>query len=263
MNHSERAHALLSASSSERWLSCPPSARLNDAIPDEGSSFAAEGTQAHELGERVLVSGRNAHEIEGDYSHAMRDFVQSYADYVRDLGGALLVEQRIDLTPWVPEAFGTSDGVVFDDTTLHVLDLKYGKGVQVFAERNTQLMLYALGAIYEHEMTNGPFARVTLHIVQPRLDHFDAWTISYDDLMEWGESIKPIAKLAFEGKGDFDVGDHCTFCKVRHTCRARADAALRTVGDLAKGVELTNAELAAIYPKLDGVVRWANDLESY
>lgn len=258
------AHAVLSASSADRWLACPPSARLNEALPDEGSAFAAEGTLAHELAERALVSGRHAHEISGDYPHEMRDFVQVYLDHVRSIPGTLKVERRLSFEKWVPEGFGTSDAVILDDGRLTIVDLKYGKGVRVDAPNNAQLMLYALAALDAYDPIWGPIDRVRMVVVQPRLDHIDEHEMSAADLFDWAETVvKPIAAIAFEGKGEFKSGEHCQFCKVRHTCRARADEVLAAVGDMKKGPELTNEELAAIFPRLAEIIRWANDLTDY
>jgi hypothetical protein len=177
-DHGERAHAILSASSADRWLSCPPSARLNEKIKDEGSSFAAEGTKAHELAERTLVSGRNAHEMSGDYPHDMREYVQQYVDYVRAIPGELLVEQRMNFSQWVPDGFGTADAVILNDGICHVCDLKFGKGLRVDAIENPQMMLYALGAYAAYDAIYGPISKFVLHVCQPRLDHFDAWEVA-------------------------------------------------------------------------------------
>ncbi|MCX8146763.1 MAG: DUF2800 domain-containing protein [Azovibrio sp.] len=258
------AHAVLSASSAERWLACPPSARLNASLPDEDSSYAHEGTLAHELAERALVSGRHAHEIEGDYPIEMREFVQVYLDHVRAIPGTLKVERRLSFEKWVPEGFGTSDAVILDEGRLTIVDLKYGKGVRVDAPNNAQLMLYALAAYDAYDSIWGPIDRVRMVVVQPRLDHIDEWGMPAHELVEWAEQVvKPIASLAWEGKGMFQSGEHCQFCKARHTCRARADEALATVGDMKRGPELTNEELAAIFPRLSEIVRWANDLTDY
>jgi len=261
---SERSHAILSASSADRWLACPPSARLVENIPDERSGFAEEGTKAHELAERSLLAGRHAHEMSGDYPHDMRDHVQNYLDYVRGIEGELLVEQRLNFSRWVQSGFGTSDAVILRDGECHVIDLKYGKGIRVDAFDNSQLKLYALGAFDAYDIVYGPINTFHVHIVQPRLDHYDVFTISTHSLLQWAETVvMPIAALAWEGKGEMKSGDHCQFCRVRHTCRERSNVALETVGDMSKGAELTNEELAAIYPRLDSIVRWANDLESY
>lgn len=269
-DHSARAHAYLSCSSSDRWLNCTVAPSMEAKFSDEGSSFASEGTEAHELGERALVTGKDAEFVSGKYPAEMREYVQQYVDYVRDLAkdaDHLIVEERLDISAWVPECFGTSDAIVIAKDTIHAIDLKYGKGIKVFPERNTQLMLYALGTYDAFDAIYGPITEIVAHIVQPRLDHIASWSISTSDLLAWGESIKPIARMAFAGEGSAKPGDHCQFCKARHTCRARFEMNLNLAkvefGDMPKGAELTDSELAEIYPQLDGFVRWANDLQSY
>lgn len=270
VDHTSRSHAYLSCSSSHRWLNCTVAPSMEAKFSDEGSSFASEGTEAHELGERALVTGKDAEFVSGKYPAEMREYVQQYVDYVRDLAkdaDHLIVEERLDISAWVPECFGTSDAIVIAKDTIHVIDLKYGKGIKVFPERNTQLMLYALGTYDAFDAIYGPITEIVTHIVQPRLDHIASWSISTSDLLAWGESIKPIARMAFAGEGTAKPGDHCQFCKARHTCRARFEMNLNLAkvefGDMPKGAELTDSELAEIYPQLDGFVRWANDLQSY
>lgn len=268
-DHAVRAHAILSASSADRWLACPPSARLNEQIPDERSEFAAYGTAMHELAERALIADRQAHEIEGPYDHEQRDAVQVYLDYVRAIPGERMIETRLSFEKWVMQGFGTCDAIVIDDGHMTVVDLKGGKGVRVDADDNAQLKLYALAAFDAYDPIWGPLHKVKLAIVQPRLDHIDEWEISTADLLDWAENtVKPIAALAWEGLGEFSSGDHCQFCKVRHTCRTRAEVNLAIAKDemgewCPPAANLSDAELAHLYPKLDGLVRWANDLSAY
>ena len=263
--HEQRAHAYLSCSSSERWLNCTVAPSLEAKFSDEASPYALEGTKAHELAEAALMGGFSADDVRGDYSREMRDYVQMYIDYARgiDPSGHLMVEQRLDVSSWVPECFGTSDAVIVSDSRLHIADLKYGKGLRVDTERNSQLMLYALGAWDAYDCIYGPFETVVMHIAQPRLDHYSSWEVAVHELLAWGESIKPIARMAFNGEGTATAGDHCQFCKARHTCRARAERMLTAVGDMTKGDHLSDDELSAIYPRLGEIVKWANDLESY
>lgn len=255
-------HAYLGCSKSHQWLNCTPSVRLESNFPDEQSPYAAEGRLAHELGERALVTGKQANDVIGDYTQEMRDAVQVYLDYVRSIKHEhMLVEVKLDVSPWVPEGFGTSDCVLIDNQTIHVIDYKHGKGVAVDVENNSQAMLYGLGAINEYDLVYGPFTDIVLHIVQPRINNINAGTTNVDELLAWGAGIKPIAEVAFKGEGDPVAGDHCRFCKARHSCRARADMIIATVADQPKGELMTDAELAAIYPKLAGIIAWANDLQ--
>lgn len=263
--HTDRAHAYLSCSSSDRWLSCTVAPSRESRHVDSGSSFAAEGTKAHELAERCLIANKDAAEMEGDYPTEMRVYVQEYLDYIRHeiSGEHRIYEQKLDISAYVPDCFGTADNVTLGNGHCHIVDLKYGKGLLVEAENNTQLMLYALGAMQEWDAIYGPFLDFTLHIVQPRLNNFDQWTISAENLKAWGESIKPIAAMAYIGEGEAKSGEHCRFCKARHTCRERADAMLADVGNKPKGDSLTDVEIAALFPKLSAIVTWANDLEAY
>jgi len=255
-------HAYLGCSKSHQWLNCTPSVRLESHFPDEQSPYAAEGRLAHELGERALVTGKSADEIIGDYSQEMRDAVQVYLDYVRWIKHEhMLVEVKLDVSPWVPEGFGTSDCVLIDRQTIHVIDYKHGKGVAVDVENNSQAMLYGLGAINEYDLVYGPFTDIVLHIVQPRIHNISSWTTNVDALLAWGETVKPIAEIAFKGEGEAVAGDHCRFCKARHSCRARADMMIATVSDQPAGELMADVELAALYPKLAGIVAWANDLQ--
>lgn len=188
------AHAKFSASGSGRWLACPASIQMEEGLPDTTSEAAAEGTLAHYMGEQALRSGRSAHEVLLEVPFAdvvgvpeatleawdseMADYVQIYLDYVRQIPGELFVETRVNFSHVVPGGFGTSDALVFNHDTgqLHVVDLKYGKGHRVLAERNTQLGLYALGAINDLSWL-GEIKSVVLVVVQPRLDHIDEWEV--------------------------------------------------------------------------------------
>ena len=268
-DHAIRAHAILSASSADRWLACPPSARLTEHTPDERSEFAAYGTAMHELAERALLAGRDAHDMSGPYDHEQRDAVQVYLDYVRAIPGERMIENRLSFEKWVPMGFGTCDAIVISDGGMSVVDLKGGKGVKVFAENNAQLMLYGLAAYDAYDSIYGPIDKIKLAIVQPRLDHIDEWEISTVDLLEWAEdTVKPIAALAWEGKGEMQAGDHCQFCKARHTCRTRADVNMAIARDemgewCPPSASLSDDDLGIIYPKLSGLVKWANDLKAY
>lgn len=263
-----RAHAKLGASSSDRWLACTAAPTLEEGYTDSGSSFAAEGTMAHELAERTLVSGRNARDMSGGYPIEMADHVQTYVDYVRSIEGDLLVEQRLDMTDWVPEGFGTSDTIIIAPAgRIYVIDLKYGMGVPVSAYDNSQLKLYGLGALAAFD-TIYEITDVTLVIVQPRLDSISEFEITASDLRQWGDSIRQRAQEAYAGPGVAVPGDHCRWCKARHDCRARADQNLAIARDemgawCPPAPTLSDAELAELYPRLDLLVRWANDVQSY
>lgn len=221
------AHAKLSASGSARWLACPGSVEAERGLGDKSSFAAAEGTAAHELGEMCLVNGTNASDYLGqnlpdnnewEVTPEMADAVQVYVDYVRNLGGEQSYEIRVDFSDWVPEGFGTSDAIAVVGKTLHVIDLKYGKGLRVDAENNSQGMLYGLGAYSEYELSHD-IDTVVITIVQPRLDHIDEWEISVPDLMKWGEWVSQRAELCQEPDAERVAGEkQCQWCKAQATC---------------------------------------------
>lgn len=247
------AHALLGASSAHRWLSCTPSARLEEAQgePDRGSDFAAEGTAAHEYAE-ILLSNRLGKESNRSFAGRMRkvkvgrwwgpemeEAVGDYASFVLEAVEGLKsqglepyvdLEQRVDYSRFVPEGFGTADVVIIADGVLWVIDLKYGKGVPVSAEGNPQLRLYGLGAALKYEMLFD-FEAVRMTIMQPRLGSVSTDELDYVDLLEWAhETVAPAAELAYAGGGEFRPSEGaCRWCRAKATCRARADAALAQV----------------------------------
>ena len=271
-------HAAITASGSHRWIHCPPSARLEAQFPDNSSEAAAEGTKAHLLAERKLKawmkSGRRQRFKEDDevmQESVMQESTDNYCDYVIGLynelkaAGAdpdLNIEVRLDLSDWIPEGFGTSDACIPSTTALHIVDLKYGKGVKVDAPKNSQMRLYALGAValfwplYE-------FEKVVTHIYQPRLDNISVEEISVEDLIKWGESIKPIARQAFDGKGEQHSGEWCRFCRCRNVCKVRATEMFEVLEDQPETMFMTLDEVAAYLPKLDEAIKWAKGLQDY
>ncbi len=236
-------HAVLSASSSKQWLHCPPSIRLQENFPNESSVYAAEGTFAHEVCEYKVrkylherVKRPQSEEFDTEEIEQITDmyaeFVISIIEKMKENGCEPLafVEERVNYSHIAPSGFGTADMLIIGKDEngkglLHVVDFKTGKGVFVDADHNSQMMLYALGGlaaygfIYEIEA-------VRMSIVQPRLDNISTFECSRQELEEWGESIKPIAKLAYEGKGEQKPGDWCRFCRAKPVCKACADEAL-------------------------------------
>lgn len=271
------AHAKLSASGSARWLACPGSVEAERGLADKSSFAAAEGTAAHELGEMCLVNGTNASDYIGqqlpennewEVTQEMADAVQVYVDYVRNLGGEQHYEIRVDFSDWVPEGFGTSDAIVVDGDILHVVDLKYGKGLRVEAENNTQGLLYALGSYNEFELTH-KFDKVVITIVQPRLDHIDEWEISTADLLKWGEWASQRAEMCLEPSADRVAGEkQCQWCKAQATCPEQKAYAEKIVmvdfDDVseAKPVNtLTDEQLRAALEGKKLIVSWLDAVE--
>lgn len=230
MGHSERSHAILSASGASRWLNCTPSARLEEEYGKRtGSVFTQEGTLAHEMAEVLLNAtdvARKMLAVESNklYTEDMPEYVSRYVDYCQNemvqFGQEMMVEVKLDLSAYVPQAFGTADCVIASDELVEVIDLKYGKGVPVYADNNPQLMLYALGVLKKIELLYSP-TDVILTIVQPRLDNISSWKISVDELMQWAETeLREKAQLAWEGQGELQTGPWCKFCSVAARCKA-------------------------------------------
>ena len=267
------AHAILSASASARWLKCSPSARWELKFPDKSSPYAEEGTQAHALAEKTLKTFRNggSPEVVSDDAE-MKEAIQSYVDTVVEKftearqaspDARLLIEQHLDFSKWVPEGFGTGDCLIISDKILEVCDLKYGKGVEVSAQGNSQLRLYALGAIEAQEMFWG-FDKVRMTIIQPRIGNISSEEMSVEDLKTWGAIAHQRALLAFEGKGQLTAGDHCRFCRCRTVCRAYAEYMEAPLKEAFKPpTELQPDEIAEIVLKAKKIKNWLEDIETY
>ena len=229
INHAERDHALLSASSAARWLACPPSAVAAEAYPNEGTEFTREGTLAHEIAEAVARGEDDViywEEIRArkDTTPEMIECASNYRDYIQEQtksdSAVVLLEQRVDFSPWVPDGFGTADCIIIQGNTMDVIDYKYGKGVTVSAKDNPQMKLYGLGAYNDFGFAY-KIETVRLHIFQPRLNNISVDEIALADLLAWAEqTVLPTATKAAKGKGDYKAGEHCRFCPHAGRCRA-------------------------------------------
>lgn len=268
-----KAHAILSASSSHRWLNCPPSARLCETYEDKGSDYAAEGTDAHSLCEYKLRKALGMCAVDPSehltwYSEEMEDCSNGYAAYILELVEAsketcadpvVLIEQRVDFSRWVEQGFGTSDAIIISDGTLRVIDYKHGLGVLVEADNNPQMMCYALGAL---ELFDAIYDidNVAMTVYQPRRQNISTFEMSKDDLYRWAEEVlKPTAELAFAGDGNFLCGEWCGFCKAKHECRARAEANLLLAQyDFKLPPLLEDSEIEVILSLADQLVRYEN-----
>ena len=271
-------HALLSASSSHRWLECPPSALLSAQVKDIPSEYAKQGTDAHTLCEYKVnkALGRETKDprseltyLDGEMESASDDYAQYVLEQVESIkqkckDPIVLVEQRLDFSRWVPDAFGTGDCVIVADESLTVIDMKYGEGVLVEAERNPQMMCYALGAL---ELFDGIYDinTISMTIFQPRRANVSTYTLSKDELLEWAETVlSPTAALAAKGEGEFKAGSHCQFCKVKATCRKRAEYNLEMAKyDFKKPETLEDEEIEIILSKADELISWASDVKDY
>lgn len=271
-------HAVLSASSSERWLNCPPSARLCEAYEDKCSDYAAEGTDAHALCEFRLkqalgIPADDPTENLSWYNEEMEDCATGYAAYVSELletakqtcaDPVVMIEQRVDFSRWVKEGFGTADCIVIADGVLNICDYKNGQGCLVLAERNPQMMLYALGAL---EIFDGIYDidTVRMTIYQPRKSNISVYEMDKADLYEWANSeLTQKAQLAYEGQGSFSCGEWCRFCKAKAECRERAEANLALARyEFQTPALLADEEIADILGKVDALTAWASDVKEY
>lgn len=278
------AHAFLSASGSSKWLKCPPSAKLESRFTDSGSEYAAEGTLAHELAElrlRIMLGQLSAEKadaqlaiIKGNkfYSPGMETYIESYTDIVmerfneaksRSADAYLLTEQRLDFSPWVPEGFGTGDVVIIAGNTIEVIDLKYGKGVPVSAENNSQTRLYGLGAFNDFGILYD-FTEVKMTIIQPRLDSISSETLPLTKLLSWGASVKSTAEKAMRGEGEYSAGKHCRFCRAANTCRHLADYNLELAKyDFAEADLLSDDEISEILLRASTFTKWIKSMQDF
>ena len=271
-------HAYLSASASHRWLACPPSAKLCAQEEDRGSPYAQQGTDAHELCQYLVEKalGYRVREPTEDltwYDAEMQEAAEGYCSFVMEQVAEarkfcrdplVCVEQTLDFSKWVEHGFGTGDCVIVADDLLHIIDFKYGVGVLVEATDNSQLKCYALGALD----TFGDLydiRRIRLSIYQPRRENVDTFELTTEELLLWADEIlAPTAKLAYEGDGDFHAGVHCQFCKVKATCRERANYSMELAKyEFAAAPLLDTDEIAAILPQIDALVSWAEDIKSF
>ena len=271
-------HAILSASSAARWIACPPSARLNTVKPDAPSEYAIQGTEAHRLceyklrkalGEKVRDPTKNL----SFYDSEMEECAEAYCQFVMEAvvqsratskDTLVLVEQRVDFSGFVPDGFGTADTLIISGKTVCIVDYKHGKGIEVSADGNPQMMCYALGCI---QMFDGLYDIDTVRMVifQPRLGNISESTISKADLLAWAhDALVPAAKLAYDGEGDFCAGAHCRFCKLKATCRKRAEYNLALAKyDFEMPPTLEDAEVEAVLEKADTLAAWVSDVKEY
>ena len=279
------AHALLSASGSSRWMKCPPSARLEEQVADSTSVHAQEGSYAHALAELHLafyldkitkaefynqVKQKQESEF---YSISLYEYVQVYIDFATEKinearahtkDAEVLLEMKLDYSPWVPEGFGTGDLVLVTDEVLEIIDLKFGMGIAVSAVENSQMRLYALGAIHQFEHLYD-IQTVRMTICQPRLDSISTDEMSVDELLKWAEEeVRPAAEMAWAGQGSFEAGEHCRFCRVKATCRARAEEHMRhACHDFQSPPLLSDEEIADILATVDELKKWVTDVQAF
>lgn len=286
---SNTKHALLSPSGASRWLACTPSARLEATFPDQAGQAAAEGTLAHKIGE--LLIARDTGKIskveyafavtplinDKLYSAELMGYVEDYAAFVIErfneaqaiTKDALLeLEVKLPLDTYTGEhnAEGTGDNVIIGEPVLEIIDLKYGKGVEVSAEENKQMMLYALGALELYEDWY-KIDNVRMTIYQPRIDNFSTWEISVIKLKEWANTVlKHRAALALAGKGIFLTGDHCQFCRAKAVCKANAEYQLEIAREdfaVTDPALISDAEVSDILLRAKGFESWLKAVKEH
>lgn len=284
INHTGRAHALLSPSGSHRWMHCTPSARLEENLPESTSSAAEEGTVAHELAEYALEAYLKGEYVplldelptpkhiaaNQYYSPEMDKYVTDYVCYVCDIyevvqDAKMHIERKFDLTSYVPECFGSCDCDIVGKKVLNIIDLKYGKGIHVDAKDNSQLMMYALGVLRTlSPKRQAEIETVRMHIAQVRLGNYSVFEMTARDLTHWGiHVLRPTAEKAFAGQGETVVGSHCKFCKFKAQCRAQRDALVgdfETIGDT-KALSLD--EIADLLTKVGMYSDWLSSVKSH
>ncbi|MBR7927081.1 DUF2800 domain-containing protein [Aerococcaceae bacterium zg-ZUI334] len=263
-------HALLSASSSHRWLTCPPLPRLESYFENKTSEAAHEGTMAHAVAENKLrkalgISHKTIQVTDSDMDEYTDDYVAYIEEQLKPLKKPIvLIEQRLDFSEYVPEGFGTGDCVIVSDNKLHIIDFKYGRGVEVSAVDNPQMKLYALGALKLYDVLYD-IKEIKMTIFQPRKYNVSTDTISRQALIEWAETeLKEKAELAFEGKGVIEYGPWCQFSNCGVVLRARYDHHKKLERfELKSPHLLTDAEVEEVLSHVDDLTKWANEVKAY
>lgn len=286
MGHADRDHAILSPSSAKRWIHCTPSALLAEAAGSKSSVYAEEGTLAHEIAEHALtryLEGiydpiideglpiKDEHLKNPLFSIDMANCIREYCEFVigegyemqkADGSSKMYLERKVDITDYAPDSFGSVDVTLVSDKTIHIIDLKYGAGVKVFADHNEQMMLYALGAL--KAAASKDITNIRMTIAQVRLDHYDTFEMSKGELLEWAEKVlKPAAKAAIQGKGKQVIGSWCGFCPVKAQCRAQRDAILADFDEKPEPLLLSDEEIVDLIGKIDTYKSWIESVNKY
>lgn len=286
MGHVERDHAILSPSSAKRWINCTPSALLAEEAGSKSSVYAEEGTLAHEMAEYALTQYLNgtydpiideglpiqeAHFQNPLFAVDMADYIRDYCEYVIGEGyemqkadglSKMFLERKVDITDYAPDSFGSVDVTLVSDKTIHIIDLKYGAGVKVYADMNEQMLMYALGTLKGLEMDH--IEKIRMTIAQVRLDHYDTFEMSKKDLLAWAEKVlKPAAKMAIQGTGKQVIGSWCGFCPVKAQCRAQRDAILADFDEKPEPPLLSDEEIVDLIGKIDMYKSWIESVNKY
>lgn len=286
MGHAERDHAILSPSSAKRWIHCTPSALLAEAKGSKSSVYAEEGTLAHEIAEYALtqylegmydpiiddaIPLKDEHLKNPLFSIDMANYIRDYCEFVisevyemdreNDMC-KMFLERRVDITDYAPDSFGSVDVTLETCHTIHIIDLKYGAGVKVYADMNEQMLMYALGTLKSLETDH--IEKIRMTIAQVRLDHYDTFEMTKQDLLTWAEKVlKPAAKEAIQGKGKQFIGSWCGFCPVKAQCRAQRDAILADFDEKPEPLLLSDEEVTDLIGKIDTYKSWIESVNKY
>lgn len=278
-------HAILSPSGATRWMACTPSARLEEFFVDSGSDFAREGTLAHNLGElwlqthfgmgdyEAINAERRALEADPMYNATMQDHVDNYVAFVieqyeelkkEDPSAVIFIEKKLDITEYVPEGFGTGDAVLISNRVLKIIDLKYGQGVRVECEKNKQMMLYGLGALKAFDFMYD-VEEVEMIIYQPRMSNISSYAMPAAELLHWADTeLRPKARQAYNGEGEFNPGNHCKFCKAKAQCKYLAEYNLRIAKyEFRDEFFLTDEEVADIMDRASMFTDWIEAVKKF
>lgn len=286
MGHAERDHAILSPSSAKRWINCTPSALLAEEAGTKSSVYAEEGTIAHEIAEYALTKYlegeydpiiddalplKNEHLENPFFGVDMADYIRSYCEYVigegyemqkQDGGCRTFLERQVDITDFAPDSFGSVDVTLVSDKTIHIIDLKYGAGVKVYADMNEQMLMYALGTL--KSLKTDHIEKIRMTIAQVRLDHYDTFEMSKSDLLDWADKVlKPASKMAIQGIGKQVIGSWCGFCPVKAQCRAQRDAILADFEEKPDPLLLSDEEIVDLIGKIDTYKSWIESVNKY
>ena len=286
MGHAERDHAILSPSSAKRWINCTPSALLAEAAGSKSSVYAEEGTIAHEIAEYALnrylegvydpiIDGtltiKDEHFRNPLFSIDMANYIRDYCNFVigeeyemqkADGSSKMLIERKVDITDYAPDSFGSVDVTLVSDKTIHIIDLKYGAGVKVYADMNEQMLMYALGTLKSLESDH--IEKIRMTIAQVRLDHYDTFEMSKGELLDWAEKVlKPAGKAAIQGKGKQVIGSWCGFCPVKAQCRAQRDAILADFDEKPEPLLLSDEDITDLIGKIDTYKSWIESVNKY
>ena len=274
------SHALLSPSSAHRWMNCPLAPRLEATLPEKPSEYAREGTVAHSVCEitakkkykkvkaseynRVIKKLKTDAAWDDEMLHTAETYVEHLTERAMEFANEpyIAFEVKVDISDYVPEAFGRCDCVMFGGDTLIITDYKHGKGVPVSPDENPQLMLYALGALKLYKPLFGvALKKVAVYIDQPRIGAYDGWACTVDELLAWGESVKPKAQMAFMGFGEYHAGDWCRFCRANGICKAQAEQQIGAFDDFSAAVGnpaalLSPSEMGEVLKRGETLVSW-------